>query len=322
MTTLPTATATTVPGAVTVDLEGAAQRAAHLAEAGTAEATRRAYRTDWDHFTSWCAAAGLDALPAAPTTAGLYIAAHESTHALATLQRRLASISTLHRLAGHHLDTRHPAIAGVLRGLRRTKGTSQRQVEAITVPMLRALVDTCGDDLLGVRDRALLLVGFASALRRSELVGLEIGDVAITEAGARITVLRSKTDQDGAGQVVGVARTGTATCPVAALETWLTQAGIVEGRVFRRVDRHGRIGASLSDDAVALVVKKRAALAGLDPTGFAGHSLRAGFATSAAIVGVEERVIAEVTRHRSGVVRRYIRAGGLFRRNLAAEVGL
>jgi integrase len=154
-------------------------------------------------------------------------------------------------------------------------------------------------------------------------VGLDVGDVVVLPEGLRLTIRRSKGDQEGEGQVLGVGRTDGATCPAAAVTAWLAAAGIAEGAVFRSVDRHGRLGARLSTDAVSEIVQRRAALAGLDPTIFSGHSLRAGFATAAAQVGLEERVIMRQTRHRSAAtVRRYIRDGGLFDRNLAREVGL
>jgi integrase len=181
---------------------------------------------------------------------------------------------------------------------------------------------SCDDTLIGRRDRALLLLGFAAALRRSELVALAVADMAVVAEGIRLTVRRSKTDQDAAGAVIGVVRTGTPSCPVAALTAWLAAAGITDGRLFRRVDRHGRIGAALSDQSVALVVKRRAALVGLDAAAFSGHSLRAGLATAAAAHGVEERLIMRQTRHVSLTVRRYIRDGEVFLGNASGRVGL
>jgi integrase len=222
------------------------------------------------------------------------------------------------------MDARHPAIRDVMRGLRRARGTAQRHAEALTTPLLRRVLDASDglQTLLDIRDRALLLVGFAAALRRSELVALDVADVTVLPEGLRVAIRRSKGDQEGEGQVIAVGRTGTATCPVAAYETWLAAAGIAAGRAFRSVNRHGRLGDKLSTRAIAQIVQRRAALAGLDAAAFAGHSMRAGFATSAA-AGVEERLIMRQTRHRStAVVRRYIRDGELFQRNLAAEIGL
>ncbi|WP_420105120.1 site-specific integrase [Herbaspirillum huttiense] len=305
------------------NLAGLAGRAAAFARATTAKSTRRAYDRDWRHFTAWCAVHGAVPLPASPQVVGLYLTHCAERLAVATLSRRLAAISTAHRLHGHRLDTRHPAIHDVLRGIRRTKGTAQRQVTAATTPLLRAMLSTCDNSLTGTRDRALLLLGFAAALRRSEIVALESSDLADVPEGLRLTIRRSKTDQDAAGDIIGIVRTGSVTCPVAALRAWCDAAAITEGRLFRKIDRHGNCGTGLTDQSVALLVKKRAALAGYNPTNYSGHSLRAGFATSAAQNGVEERLIARTTRHRSmTVLRGYVRDGDLFLGAASGRVGL
>ncbi len=318
-----TVTPLTETVSIPVDLVAAADRAAGLAEGARAEATRRAYRSDWAQFEGWCRAQGLVALPAVPGTVGLYLAAHADALSVATLTRRLSSIAVAHRLAGHALDTKAAAIRDVMKGLRREKGTAQRHAEALTVPLIRRVLATCGSRLIDVRDRALLLVGFAAALRRSELVALTLDDMAVVPEGLRITIRRSKGDQEGVGEVLAVGRTGTATCPVEAFQAWVSAAGIETGRVFRCINRHGHLGEKLSTNAVAEIVQRRATLAGLDARAFAGHSMRAGFATSAAMNGIEERIIARQTRHRStAALRRYIRDGELFQRNLTAEIGL
>jgi integrase len=190
---------------------------------------------------------------------------------------------------------------------------------------IKALVAALPETPYGLRDRALLLLGFAGAFRRSELVVLDVGDVAIAREGAIVTVRRSKTDQEGAGQQVGVPRgKQPASCSVRALLAWLELLDADAGPIFRSVDRLGRIRPTrLGDRDVARIVKRAAARADLDPRRYAGHSLRARLATSAAIAGVEERAIMAQTRHRSvAVARRYIRDGSLFRGNAAAAVGL
>jgi integrase len=185
------------------------------------------------------------------------------------------------------------------------------------------MADHCDASLLGVRDRAILLFGFAGAFRRSELVRVEIEHLEETADGIRIHIPRSKSDQEGQGQDIGVMRTGTAYCPVQALQLWLQAAAIKEGLVFRGVDRHGNVGASLSDKAVGLIVKRRADDAGLDPSLFSGHSLRAGLATSAAAAGLEERDIQRQTRHQSvEQLRRYVRPASVFQNNVTKGVGL
>ena len=312
-------------GSVVTRDDSAFARATAYAKTATAAATRRGYESDWSCFAAWCAEQGLAALPAAPVTVGGYLAAMAPTLKASTLGRRRAALAIAHRLAGHQLDLKHPGIAAVMTGIRRQHGSAQRQAAPATVDVVKAMVGTCGDDLAGLRDRALLLLGFAGAFRRAELVALQVEDVTADAAsgGIRVTLRRSKGDQAGAGQVVGIARTGSATCPVAALAAWQGAAGIETGLLLRSVDRHGRVGDSLSDKAVALVVKKRAEAAGLDPAAFSGHSLRAGLATSAAAHGLEERDIQRQTRHRSvAVLRRYIRDGELFRANVSGKVGL
>jgi len=193
------------------------------------------------------------------------------------------------------------------------------------LPELRTMVGGLGTDSSGCRDRALLLLGFAGALRRSELVGLDVADITEGTDGLTVRLRRSKTDQEGAGRTVGVSYgSNPVTCPVRAWRAWLELSGITEGPAFRSVDRHGRIGTTrLSPQAVALVLKRHAARAGIDPGEVAGHSLRAGLATSAAEAGVPERVIAATTGHKgTAMLRRYIREGSLFRENAASAIGL
>lgn len=309
--------------APTLDLAALADRAAGLAEEARAANTRRAYRSDWRQFSEWCGAQNLAPLPAAPAVVGMYLAAHEVSLSVATLSRRLSSIAVAHRMAGHVFDSRHPAIADVMRGIRRARGSAQKAAEALTVTRLRQVLEEFGDRLADHRDRALLLVGTAAALRRSELVALDVADVAALPEGLRITIRRSKTDQEGAGAVLAVGRTRRATCPAAAYERWLAEAGLREGAAFRAVDRHGRVGGRLSGNAVALIVQRRVAAAGLDPALYSGHSMRAGFATSAARAGVGEFAIARQTRHADlAVLRRYVREGRLFDEALTEEIGL
>ncbi len=312
-------------GSVTTLDDSPFARAAGYASTASATATRKGYATDWACFEGWCQAQGLVALPTRPEIVGGYLADKAETLKISTLSRRLAAIAIRHRLAGHQLDMKHPGIAAVLKGIRRQHGSAQRQAAPATTDVVKAMVGTCRQDLVGLRDRALLLLGFAGAFRRAELVALLVEDLAEDAAGGgiRVTIRRSKGDQGGEGQVVGIARTGTATCPVAALAVWKQAAGIETGPVLRSVDRHGRIGNSLSDKAVALVVKRRAETAGLDASLFSGHSLRAGLATSAAAHGLEERDIQRQTRHRSvAMLRRYIRDGELFRANVSGKIGL
>ena len=230
------------------------------------------------------------------------------------------------RAAGLPTPTDDAGVRALWRGIRRRKGTAQvGKTAAVTAPVRRMVEALPAGTALGVRDRALLLVGFAGAFRRSELVAPDVADVDWTADGLVITVRRSKTDQEGEGAKVGVPYGRfPETCPVRRLRAWLDWAAITAGPIFRTVTRHGQVlEQRLSDRAVALAVKRAAELAGLDAARYAGHSLRAGLATSAAIAGAEERDIMRQTRHTSvAVARRYIRDGSLFRRNAAAAVGL
>lgn len=306
-------------------LAGLADTARDYIGQAKAPATVRAYRSDWRDFTAWAAAHGLAALPAEPSTVALYLSALAGERKASTLRRRLSAISQAHKAAGHQ-PPKDATLTLTWQGICRTHGTAETGKAAALTADIRAMVENLPSGMLGVRDRALLLLGFAGALRRSELVALDVGDVAFTGAGLVVTIRRSKTDQAGQGQKIGIPHGGhAATCPVRALRAWLDVVKIGgEGAIFRPVTRHGAVLPSrLSDRAVALAVKRAAEGAGLDASQYAGHSLRAGLATSAAAAGVSERVIMAQTRHKSvTVARRYIRDGSLFRENAAGGVGL
>jgi integrase len=242
-----------------------------------------------------------------------------------TLQRRLSAISQAHQAAGHPTPTRDIAVRVVFAGIRRAHGTAQTGKTPVLTADLRLMVAALPESRLGVRDRALLLLGFAGAFRRSELVGLDVTDVTVSRDGLVIRLRRSKTDQEGQGRTIGIPYgSRPMTCPVRALQDWLSYSGIKSGPLFRPLDRHGNMRATrFSDRGVARVVQRAALAAGLDPADFAGHSLRAGLATSAAAAGVSERAIMAQTGHKSlPMVRRYIRDGSLFNENAAAGVGL
>ncbi|MFC7738582.1 tyrosine-type recombinase/integrase [Roseomonas sp. GCM10028921] len=298
-----------------------------VAREATSVNTRRAYRAAWADFTAWYEANGREALPAAPETVGTYLAARASSLRAATLALRLVAIGQAHRLAGHRMDAGHPAIRKTLQGIRAVHGSAPRKKDAAVAAVIRDMADVLAKrpGLRAMRDRALLLVGFAAALRRSELVAFDVQDLAFVSEGLVVTIRRGRTDQEGRGVEIGIPfGISERTCPVLALRTWLYKAAIQEGAVFRSVNRHDRLGtARLSDRDVARVVKACVEAAGYDPTAFAGHSLRSGFITSAARAGVAERAIQNQSRHKSlPVLRGYIRRGSLFVDNAAARVGL
>ena len=285
--------------------------------AADAPATLRAYAADLAHFKAWCEAHDFQPMPASPETVGAYLAAAGLGYALPTLRRRVAAIARAHRIAKHPLDTSHPAIRETLRGIARTHGEPARRSAALTTAEIRRLVEVCGDDLAGLRDRALLLIGFAGALRRSELVGLDVAHVRPTPTGLRLLIPRSKTDAAGEGAEIGITRgTQEDTCPVRALRAWLRAAEIGDGPVFRRVTQWGTVGRKrLHPDAVRQILARRAAAAGIRGTllePVTPHGMRAGFVTTAYRNGVPDEEIMGHTRHRSlTTMRSYVRRAKL-----------
>jgi integrase len=320
-------------GADLVPLPSAPLPAAPLPEAvreyvraSKAENTLRGYTSDWRDFCGWCESHGsLCPLPAAGDTVAAYIAECAGHLKPGSIQRRLNAIAEAHKAAGLDSPTHAAIVRNTLKGIRRTLGVAPVQKAPTLTDDIRAMVDATDAGLIGVRDRALILLGFAGAFRRSELVGLDAEDCAFGKDGLRVTLRRSKTDQDGAGRKIGIPYgSNPETCPVRTVQAWLEAAAIGAGPLFRSINRHGRVQAGrLPGIDVARVVKKLADRAGLDPAKYAGHSLRAGHATSAAIAGASERSIMKQTSHRSvQMVRRYIREGNLFRENSAGKLGL
>ncbi|MBE3206601.1 tyrosine-type recombinase/integrase [Frankia sp. CH37] len=308
-----------------------------LVRAGKAASTWRAYDADWRHFRAWCDREGLAALPAAPTTIAAYLADHAGPRgtpgalAVSTLGRRLAALSVAHLAAGvDPPPTRAPEVTSVWNGIRRTYTVAPAQVTPTRTRDIRAMIDAM--DLTGpaaprladLRDRALLLIAYSGALRRSELVALDVDDLPEDDHGLRLHIRRSKTDQDGAGALVGLPYgSRLPTCPVRAWRAWTAAAGLTDGPAFRGIDRHGHLAAKrLSDRAVADILARRAAAAGL--TGrFAGHSTRRGFATEAYAHGVPEPAVMRQGRWKSRTTMdRYREDGTVWDDNAAARLGL
>lgn len=306
-------------------LEEIGERASDYLEKSKAANTRRAYRADWQDFAAWCEKYLRASLPASPDTVAYYLADRSQELKTSTLQRRLATIAEAHRAAGYEPPNKDPRVRLVWGGIRREKGTAQAHMKPALTRHIRLMVSHLPETLLGVRDRALILLGFAGAMRRSELVGLDLPDVALAEEGLVLVIRKSKTDQTGEGRKIGIPRgEHPETCPVRAVQTWLELAGIDQGPLFRAVNKHSHVSVTrLSDRAVADVVKRSLKAAGKSTRRFAAHSLRAGLITQAAMAGVSERVIQDQSGHKSLLVmRRYIRDGSLFRENAAAKVGL
>lgn len=301
------------------------ERARAYADDARAAATLRAYESDLADFRAWCEQRGFGVLPAEPQAVALYLTERADTLSVSSLRRRVAAISVAHRLAGLESPTTHGSVKSVLRGITRTKGASQSQKAAVSIEQLRAMIGTLPDSLLGCRDRALLLVGFAGAFRRSELVAFDVRDVQFVREGAVLQLRKSKSDQEQIGRTVAIPYgANPATCPVRALQAWIDAAGLCDGPLFRSVNRHGQVQSQrLSAQSVALVVKRYARNAGFAFEDFAGHSLRSGFCTTAAEGGASERDIMEQSGHKSlPVVRRYIRRGNLWKNHAGYKVGL
>ena len=300
-------------------LDEKVERAAAYARAARSSATRRVYDSDWAIFTGWCAAHGLVALPASPDVVAVF-ASDQATAGLnpATISRRVAAIGHHHRAGGFPAPTAMPTagrLAEVLAGIRAEHGGVKRQKRPADAAALRnMLAAIAGDGLRAMRDRAILAVGMAAALRRSEIVALDVAHVGIVPEGLRLTIARSKTDRTGQGAVIALPE-GSRIRPKALLLAWMAAAGHQEGPLFRRLSRSDALTpAAMSDRAIARLVQQHAAAAGYDPTHFAGHSLRAGFLTEGAAQGATIFKLQEVSRHKSvQVLSDYVRNAELFK---------
>jgi integrase len=297
-------------------------------DAADASSTLRAYAGDLANFNAWCEKHGFTPMPATPEIVGAYLAAAGEGYAMPTLRRRVAAIARACGVAGQPLDTKHPAIRETLRGIGRKHGTPARRAAALTTTEIKKLCRTCGDDLTGLRDRALFLVGFAGAMRRSELVGLDVTNVTWTTDGLKILIERSKTDAEGEGAEIAIPRgRSEETCPVVALQSWLAAAEITAGPLFRKVNRGGKVEAArLTPDGVRQILLKRANQAGIKGTlgePISPHGLRAGFVTTAYRNGVPDEEIMGHTRHRSlTTMRSYVRRAKLSSTSPAGKLGL
>jgi integrase len=276
--------------------------------AATAPSTRRAYQSDSSHFL-----AHGGTIPATPEQVARYLVDHAAVLSMATLARRLVAIRITHVARGFTDPTRSELVRLTFRGIRRKHGQPQRRVTALTHRDLSAIIPSLGQSAKALRDAAILLVGFAGAFRRSELAAMEYQQIEIGEHGAAIQIPRSKTDQEGRGRRILIARTPGALCPIAALQAWLLKVGITEGPVFRPLMRNGKLRKGrISPGAIASIVKQRMSEIGRNPTGYSGHSLRAGFATRAARLGLQKWRIKAQTGHLSdSALERYIREGEL-----------
>jgi site-specific recombinase XerD len=305
---------------IPAQLHAEAEAAARFAREQHAKATRKAYASDFLIFETWCGERGLSALPAMPATVATFIAGQAGEGAKpSTLSRRIAAIRYMHSASGYDSPTTKEAVRATLKGVRRARGVAPERKAPATAERVLQMVRFAPDTLQGARDRALLLLGFAGAFRRSELAALEVCDLDFVPEGLRIRIRRSKTDQEGVGQEIAVVR-GAAACPVEAVRSWLERAGIAEGPVFRPVAKGGRVlSVALTPHSVGLIVKRYAALAGFSASYFSAHSLRAGFLTSAAMRGASIFKMMDVSRHKSGdTLRGYVRDAEAFKDHAGA----
>ena len=299
-----------------------AQAALDFALAALAPATRRAYRSDWQRFEVWCRRRGLVELPAEPESVAVFLAAEANAGLKpATIARRAAAIRYAHGLDRKEPPTSTQRVRSTVAGIRRRHGTAPAQKTPATADRIASMAALAPPGTLrGLRDRALLLLGFSGAFRRSELVALRVEDLVAVPDGLRVAIRKSKTDQEGAGQEVAIPR-GARLRPVEAVRAWLDAAGIYTGPVFRRIRKNGRIGDdALSAEAAVQIVKHYAERAGFRPEDFAGHSLRAGFLTSGAESGASVFKLMEVSRHKSmDTLRGYVRRAELFKDHAGAD---
>jgi site-specific recombinase XerD len=290
--------------------------------------TVRAYKSDFNDFGMFCAQNGFKSLPSDPKIVSLYLTHLSTKNAkMSTLKRRLVSIGVIHKLKGHYLDTKHPAIIENIMGIKRRKGSIQKAKKPILINSLKLIIDAIDQQnkqgIKKFRDRSIILIGFSGGFRRNEIVSLNSDDLDFVPEGLKINIKRSKTDQFGEGFTKALPYFDSSQyCPVVSLKNWLDISKITSGPVFRRFVKGSKLSENrLTDQTVALLIKEYLNLAGIDSKHYSGHSLRSGFATSAAESGVEERNIMAMTGHKSTeMVRRYIKEANLFKNNALNKI--
>jgi site-specific recombinase XerD len=290
--------------------------------------TIRAYKSDFNDFSLFCIQNGFKSLPSEPKIVSLYLT-HLSTKdiKMSTLKRRLVSIGVIHKLKGHYLDTKHPSIIENIMGIKRRKGSVQKGKKPILINNLKNIINAIDkekkDEIKKIRDRSIILIGFSGGFRRNEIVSLDYDDLDFVPEGLKITLKRSKTDQFGEGTLKGLPYFDSSQyCPVLSLKKWIETSNIKSGPLFRRFSKGSKLtDYRLTDQTVALLIKKYLNLAGIDSKNYSGHSLRSGFATTAAESGAEERSIMAMTGHKSTeMVRRYIKEANLFKNNALNKI--
>ena len=309
------------------DLKSLHEETLNNLKSSKANNTLRAYKSDFKDFGAFCAKHGLDSLPTEPKIVSLYLTYLSKNSKISTLKRRLVSISMVHRLKGHYLDTKHPIIIENLMGIKRVKGSIQKGKKPILINHLKSIINVIDqqkiNEIKKSRDKTMVLVGFGGGFRRTELISIDHEDLEFVPEGVKITLKRSKTDQFGEGMVKGLPYfTNEFYCPVINLKKWLELSKIKSGPIFRRFAKGSVLTNNrLTDQSVVLFIKDYLNLAGIENKNYSGHSLRSGFATVAAESGADERSIMAMTGHKTTqMVRRYIREANIFKNNALNKI--
>jgi len=292
--------------------------------------TIRAYKSDFNDFGLFCAQNGFKSLPSEPKIVSLYLTFLSTKDVkMSTIKRRLVSIGVIHKLKGHYLDTKHPSIIENIMGIKRRKGSSQKGKKPLLINNLRNIINVIdeqkNDEIKKLRDRSIILIGFSGGFRRNEIVSLDFDDLDFVQEGLKIRIKRSKTDQFGEGSLKGLPYFDNSQyCPVVSIRKWIEISKINSGALFRRFTKGSKLSDNrLSDQTVALLIKYYLKIAGIESRNYSGHSLRSGFATSAAESGAEERSIMTMTGHKSTqMVRRYIKEANLFKNNALNKINI
>jgi len=297
-------------------------------QSSKANNTVRAYKSDFNDFELFCLQNGFKSLPSEPKIVSLYLTSLSTKNAkMTTLKRRIVSIGVIHKLKGHYLDTKHPSIIENIMGIKRRKGSIQNRKKPLLISSLKTIINVIDDqkkeEIKKLRDRSIILIGFSGGFRRNEIVSLDYDDLDFVPEGVKINLKKSKTDQFGEGFTKALPYFDNSQyCPVVTLKKWIEISRIISGPLFRRFIKGSKLSDNrLTDQTVALLIKEYLNLAGIDSKNYSGHSLRSGFATSAAESGAEERNIMAMTGHKSTeMVRRYIKEANLFKNNALNKI--
>ncbi len=314
---------------LTTNLKSLYEATLNNLKSSKANNTLRAYKSDFKDFSEFCAKHGLNSLPTEPKIVSLYLTHLSKNSKISTLRRRLVSISMIHKLKGHYLDSKHPIIVENLMGIRRVKGSIQQGKKPILISHLKQVINVINEqkneEIKKLRDKTLILIGFGGGFRRTELVSIDYEDLEFVPEGLKIMIRRSKTDQFGEGMIKGLPYfSNEIYCPIINIKKWLDISKIKSGPIFRRFSKGSILkDKRLTDQSVVLLMKKYLNLAGIENKNFAGHSLRSGFATVAAESGADERSIMAMTGHKTTqMVRRYIKEANLFKNNALNKIKL